>query len=330
MGKRKLHDTTYFQCDWTGLPMRTTNCYMPDWHETTGKLLKHGSYCCWEAVVAHMIEQYKIGSSSATDHPKWKRIMDHITELVGTSVSTAPHWKRLRWMQYGKESRDELSTIDSANEFLAEVQMGMCPFAAVVVNSSGDASEVHCYGNDVAHRFGPKLQTPKQAQNMPEHEPQSFVTARKKLGKDRDLVAFYWPFKNGLPYNSTVSNLLKTQIYGDVIFVQQTREACFLPRERFINFTLTQYNEHFTNKTRRKDGASMLSSAEWGAAKEQMQAELQQVEAAASSNAVLPGEIAKASVLPPPTGKELARIARARADEEWVRPLLESGQLHLY
>ena len=55
MGKRKLHAETYFQCDWTGLPMRYTNCYMPSWNES-GKLMKHGSYACWEAVVAHAEE----------------------------------------------------------------------------------------------------------------------------------------------------------------------------------------------------------------------------------------------------------------------------------
>jgi hypothetical protein len=42
MGKRKLHGITYYQCDWSGLPMRATNCYMPTW--SGHKLVKHGSY----------------------------------------------------------------------------------------------------------------------------------------------------------------------------------------------------------------------------------------------------------------------------------------------
>ena len=33
MGKRKIHGITYYQCDYTGLPMRTSYCYAPTWKE---------------------------------------------------------------------------------------------------------------------------------------------------------------------------------------------------------------------------------------------------------------------------------------------------------
>ena len=29
MGKRKLHELHYYQCDWTGLNMDQSYCYMP-------------------------------------------------------------------------------------------------------------------------------------------------------------------------------------------------------------------------------------------------------------------------------------------------------------
>ena len=29
MGKKKLHGETIYQCDWTGFPMRNSNCYVP-------------------------------------------------------------------------------------------------------------------------------------------------------------------------------------------------------------------------------------------------------------------------------------------------------------
>ena len=50
MGKRKIHGITYYQCDYTGLPMRTSYCYAPTWKED-GRMVKQGSYCCWEAVL---------------------------------------------------------------------------------------------------------------------------------------------------------------------------------------------------------------------------------------------------------------------------------------
>ena len=59
MGKRKQHGITYYQCEWTGLPMRSTNCYMPTWNGD--KLVKHGSYAYWECVVAHVHELEKAG-----------------------------------------------------------------------------------------------------------------------------------------------------------------------------------------------------------------------------------------------------------------------------
>ena len=39
MGKRKLNSTTFFQCDWTGFPMKSAHCYWPSWSQT-GKLLE--------------------------------------------------------------------------------------------------------------------------------------------------------------------------------------------------------------------------------------------------------------------------------------------------
>jgi hypothetical protein len=51
MGKRKIHGVTYYQCDYTGLPMRNSYCYVPTWKED-GRMTKQGSYCCWEAVLA--------------------------------------------------------------------------------------------------------------------------------------------------------------------------------------------------------------------------------------------------------------------------------------
>ena len=55
MGKRKLHDSSFYQCDWTGFTMQSSNCYMPTWASSlpNEKASKRGSYCNWESVVAH-------------------------------------------------------------------------------------------------------------------------------------------------------------------------------------------------------------------------------------------------------------------------------------
>ena len=56
MGKRKMHGLSYYQCDWTGFPMRNSNCYLPDYRD--GVLQKRGHYCNWEAVQAHIYHMW--------------------------------------------------------------------------------------------------------------------------------------------------------------------------------------------------------------------------------------------------------------------------------
>ena len=52
--------------------------------------------------------------------------------------------------------------------------------------------------------------------------------------------------------------MFKMQIYGVVLFVQQTHKPCFLPRNRYVNYNLLAFNEQFAHKTRRKDTTPTL------------------------------------------------------------------------
>lgn len=310
MGKRKLHGQTYFQCDWTGLPMRQTNCYMPDWTDTN-KLLKHGSYACWEAVVAHAEEQLLDMTKDGSDLParaaKLKRIQEHIDDLVGQSVKAAPHWSKFAWF-----AKSEHDTIQSPKQFLDACCKQEAPVVAVRLPADGSAHEVHCDAACVEARFAKHLTKPYNVSGPPPHEPQCFQTVRKKANKERDLTVFYWPFKNGLPFNQVASNAFKMHIYGDALLVQQTKEPCFLPRERYVNYYVNTFHEQFTNKQKRKEANDTLSTEDYALAKAQMASELQSLEQVSSANASLPADLAKAAVLPPPSGSELANLLRAQ------------------
>lgn len=298
MGKRKMHTQTYFQCDWTGLPMRQTNCYMPDWN-ASGKLLKHGSYVCWEAVIAHAME---------LNTDKLAQIREHVNELVGAEVQPAPHWRTLAWFS---TSISIEAMINSPEEFLWNCQANEKSLTAVCMLADGTTREVMCTKDDVQNKFADKLTRPPNLLG-PMHEPQSFKTIRKKSAKDRELTVFYWPFKNGLSFNQAASNTFKMQIYGDVLLVQQSKEACFLPRERYVNYSNSTFLEQFANKGKRKEMNPTFGFEDYAVAKAQMASELQQVEQLASSGASVPGELAKASVIPPPLGKELAELVVAQ------------------
>ena len=74
--------------------------------------------------------------------------------------------------------------------------------------------------------------------------------------------------------------------------VHQSKEACFLPRERYVSYSLANFHELF-NKGKRKE-VSTLSAEEYTQTKAEMTSELQLLEATASANASLPSELAMA------------------------------------
>ena len=300
MGKRKMHTQTYFQCDWTGLPMRSPNCYMPTWKDD--KLVKQGSYCCWEAVVAHAQDTKKDAELDA--------VQQYINNLVGCTVQAAPHWSSLEWF-----SRDEDAPIKTPAKFLSVCSKNLAPVVAVRLQYDGTSHEVCCSNEDIKSKFEQHLTRPFNIQG-PLHEPQSFQTVRKKANKDkdRDLTVFYWPFKNGLPFNQTASNIFKMQIYGDVLIINQTKEPCFLPRERYVNYFHTTFEEQFLNKSakRKADPDKCLSNSDYENVKAEMESTFAYAEGLASSSASMPADLAKASVMQPPTGKELAKLLLAR------------------
>tara|TARA_B100000212_G_scaffold313296_2_gene266111 strand:- start:54 stop:1082 length:1029 start_codon:yes stop_codon:yes gene_type:complete len=313
MGKRKLHGQTYFQCDWTGLPMRHRNCYMPDWNEN-GKFLKHGSYTCWEAVMAHAEEQllsmHSVGANLPAQSEKFKRIQEHINDLVGCNVVAAPHWSTLAWLKNTHPvDLNESGEIKSPKQFYDACCKMAAPIVAVRIPAAGDPHEVLCNSEDVQGKFAQHISKPFISSG---DHPQSFQVVRKKANKDRDITVFYWPFKNGLQFNNTASNAFKMQIYGDALVVQQTKEPCFLPRERFVNYYVASFHEQFSHKTKRKDAQLTLSTDEYALAKAEMSSQLEYLESVASANASSPADLAKAAVLPPPSGKELSSLLRAR------------------
>ena len=89
MGKRKLHAASFYQCEWTGLPMRQPYCYMPSW-SPTDKLLRKGSYCNWESVAAHA--QYNF-DKCLIDQETHEDITRYVNNLCGKVVQAAGNVK---------------------------------------------------------------------------------------------------------------------------------------------------------------------------------------------------------------------------------------------
>lgn len=316
MGKRKLHNVTYFQCDWTGIPMRASNCYMPGW-ATNGKLVKHGSYSNWESVIAHAM-------ATKVDDEDYHKVIEHIDGVVGTKVYPAPSYMACEWF---KPNDGDMGM--SPWEFHSECCKVREPFEAIQIPSATNTpAQIMCDATDVERRFTRYMKYPPSPEDgcmtpMPV-KPSFFIATRKKgVPKDREVLVYYFPFSNGLPLNEYASQLFRMQIYGDVVISLSAREVSIYPRTRHVGYTVENFSAHYNTEKRRKtvtkvvNQENALSATDFIQEKAQMQEMFSAVEARVSSSAEAPGDLAKSSNLPPPTGKELADLV----DPEKLRRL---------
>ena len=136
-----------------------------------------------------------------------------------------------------------------------------------------------------------------------------FRSMRKKgqRGPERDLTVWYYNTKE-LPFNKAASDLFKMQLYGDVLLVQQSREACFLPRERYISYFKAQFEEGFSKKRKRPAEVPCMTTAQYQDVKGQIQDTLNRYEEAVSAEALPPQQTAHVRA-PTKSGRKLAKAA---------------------
>ena len=295
MGKRKLVATSFWQCDWTGFPMKAAHCYFPTW-SATGKLCKKGSFCNWESVVAAAHEQLERDAIDAEEHAK---IMLHIESVTGTTVHRAPHYNELA------HTKGHLT----AEQFHASCAAHKGPITGVKIASNGDVFEVIIHPDRSGQFvFADYLHKPFTYHGVPHN----FHSMRKKGSKstDRDLSVWYYGVKD-LPHNHTASNLFKMQLYGDILLVQQSRENCFMARERFVSYSKALYDDTFVKKRKRPE-VQCMSVESYAEAKEQMQDALNQYEQKVSQTAVPPKKMSKVESSGRIDGRTLAQKVKAR------------------
>lgn len=338
MGKRKMHGYTFYQCDWTGYPMRATNCYMPVW--TNDKMTKRGSYCNWESVLAHA--QF-LHDNNETSAAQCARVLEYVYALTGMtpdpglSLGGSPTDFSGFGFQHLEHFKDDstakspvLSGLEknTPNEMLFGNNWDMamyhkvcqavtCQFelTAVKLSPEGQIYEVILDSKAGKFKFNEFLTKPYMnadySESTQDSSMQSFsCTHKPRMPKDRDVCVFYYPYKNGLALNTAASSLFKMQIYGDVLLVQQTKEACFMPRERYVHFTKQQFDDYFGKKKKKQAEVPALTDVEFKEAREGMVASLSEFEKRATDGAERPGDLVRGAVMPPSTGKELADVAR--------------------
>lgn len=286
MGKRKLHDTSFFQCDWTGLPMRSSNCYMPVLYPG-GKMMKKGSYCNWESVVAHAHHLAERGGGNVWDVPV-EDVLRRVDQLAGAKVIAAPHYTELSHVR-GHMTPQQFQA--ACSEVTADVTV-------VRINADGSLEQIQVPAWHHKHF--------KEELDHPYIEPQYFCQTRRKARGDKDVMVIYQSDAH-LPPNAYASSLFKMQLYGAVIVCLRSQETCFVPRTRLISMTKAHFDETLVRK-RRKMVESALTSSEYTAIKTTMQEALNQFEKSVSSKAKAPAQMSKSRPLPSQSGHRMAQL----------------------
>ena len=271
MGKRKMHGDAFYQCDYTGFPMRQAYCYLPTW-DAAGKLVKKGSYCNWESVLAH---------AAMTHYEEYDRIKAHIVGITGTDrLRVAPDYTELYHMK---------GTMTPV-QFHEKCTFADEPIIGVKITSDGDVIEVLINPKEGNFHFEDFMHKPYSYHGRA----QVFHSMRKKTGTTaKDLTVLYYPSRD-LPTNTVASNVFKMQIHGDVLMVQQSREQSFMSRERYVTYTRQEFVEQFMKKRKRGSvEAPAMSTEDYNNAKRQMQEKLKEFEAEMSKDAKKPSEFSK-------------------------------------
>tara|TARA_B110000261_G_scaffold164622_1_gene215409 strand:- start:22 stop:933 length:912 start_codon:yes stop_codon:yes gene_type:complete len=291
MGKRKLHETNVHFCDWTGIPMKSMNCYMPMWGPDGMKTTaKHGSYCNWESVLAH--------AAASCDADTYAKTSAFVNAHVGCTVLTAPHHSELKW--FGGE--------ETAESFQAQCVSKDAVVTAVLIDINGEMQEIYLDAHKaIDSNFAGDLLRKPVSHEGPQHKPSRFKPQQKRGG---DVSVYHWDIPT-LALNATVSNIFKTQIRGECIVLLQSKEACFVPRERYVNYTVSAFKDQFVKRKRLE--ATAIQPEEYKKLQKEMQSSLNSYEQAATSGAEKPMDLAKAANMPPALGKELAKLKKLEA-----------------
>lgn len=302
--------------------MKNTNCYMPAWN--MGKLVKKGSYCNWESVLAHAKHMH--GVLRVLEDSEYDAIKDYVQIQMGDTIhhADAPHFKELEHLHFGLVH----DTCKNAVEYHKACCHQGDEIVAVKLNEAGHTFEVLVDSFGGRYDFARMLKAPANW----DLSPSTFQALRKGKHKIKELCVYYHPSHcgngNGLEFNAYASNIFKMQIYGEVILVQRTKELSFLPRERFVNYTLAEFNDDFARKRKRTEKASVsLCPEQYTTLKAEMQDSLCAYEAQAASLSEVPGLSAKAAKCPPMSGRDLAVLKKHQLQEEARQLELEKARL---
>lgn len=302
MGKRKLHDQQFIQCDWTGFPMLKPGAFLPMWESKhDSKLQKQGHYLNWETVVSVAHDRYFVAKTLEED--EYQRIMEYVQqECGGRDPSIAPHWKRLTHFGGELELPDYL---EQCTYETGEIDFVFIPFGTEnkPVTKMADS-------NMGRLDFYPYLTRPITGYC----EMITTTVTRKTKTPKLELVLMYYGAEQNpaTPINQLASQLFKFQIHGDCILAKRTKE---FGRHRYVNYTVEMYAADFNRTKRKREEIESMTTDEFKVMRQEGTAQSKAFEQRAfeSSQSVQP--VRKGAKMKPAGGKQLARLKREVVQE---------------
>lgn len=311
MGKRKLHDSSFYQCDWTGFTMQSSNCYMPTWASSlpNEKVSKRGSYCNWESVVAHA--NYRFIIEKKIDQDDLDRVHLHVASVVGVGPKCAPHYTELEHIKDSRGfSAEKFSMLKFHDECCYET--GELETVKIKTDGSIEAHSVDSTNGKFEIR-GQKMfpvRKSKQAKMCVFHSDGSSEDAKPPA------------------INKLATSLFKMQMYGDVIVTCISGEESFMPRVRFVDYNRDTFMAEFIKKKR--GSAPDMTTEEYGKVKGDMAAAAASFEAGLSATALPPALLAKVKKLKPVSGSAIAKKAIADKLPGWEKSRIAQESAALF
>lgn len=265
MGKRTLHTLTYYQCDYSGIPMPSPGVQMPAW-DHNNKLCKRGSYINWECMLAHAMTE-------AASYPACR---NYVHNMLGvTSTNVAPSYSMLK--HFGGTM--------SIDEFLAACDYETERRQAVLIPVEGapETVELGCEDGVILPEVDYKLLTT--------FDPQVRQTIFAKPSSPPNCIHSVISMLNDHRENTVASQAFKLTLHGPVLVVLKMNEPT---RQRVLSYTAEQFLEQYGKKRKRKVPAAQtgISTEEYGKAKASMQSKFSEFEASVAAKAVKPRTVA--------------------------------------
>jgi hypothetical protein len=283
--------------------MNTSCCSMPV-YALDGKTQKRGTYCNWESVVRHAKDWCDDGQ---IDSDEFNRIVSAVCEKIGlTSFNTeAPHYTELT--HFGGRMNDI--------QYHSACTYERGELLAVKISDKGEVYEINIDSNDGAYPIYNHIKCTSQSYKT------SF-TANRKGRQHNTIVRVFHSTDDTSQINIHASQLLKKELRGEIVIVQQSKETSFLPRIRYIDYNKQDFLQHFDRK---KKTVEAMCTEEYATVKDQMVEELSVYEKLASAEAEAPGR-KRARKLPPADGRQLARLQKHQRAERVAHDSLFGAQ----